>query len=197
MSVQDPGDGTGGSRPPLQVSISVGVVVERRESESRWVDEVWMPVGVIPAYPAGEHWQLMREAGRVKAYLARVVSLSLHRAEVEAYKLNLSEPMPKVFIVMMPHGEGDFPYEVELATCAPYEAESYLMEGEEIVEPVPMPPELIAWVKDFIDGHYQPDGFVKRQRDTAPALVQHQFGKDPIFGKAGRYASGRGDGDDG
>ena len=60
-----------------------------------------------------------------------------------------------------------------------------------------MPPELIAWVKAFIDGHYKPDGFIKRQREAASGLVDHQFGKDPIFEKTGRYASGQGDGDDG
>ena len=197
MTGQASGNEAKASDPPLQVSTSVGVVVERRESENRWIDEIWMPVGVIPAYPAGEPWRLMREAGGVKTYLARVVSLSLHRAEVESYKLNLSEPVPKVFIVMTRDEDGALPYRVELATCAAYEAEGYLTSGDVIVEPVPMPPELAVWVQDFIDSHDTPDEFIKRKRDKAPALVDHKFGKDPIFEKTGRYASGKGDGDDG
>ena len=48
--------------------------------------------------------------------------------------------------------------------------------------------------------HGEPDTFVKRQRDTAPALVEHKFGKDPIFEKTGRYLSAskdEGNGNDG
>lgn len=86
---------------PLSVSTRIGVVVERRPSQNRWIDEVWMPVAVIPGLEAGEPWQVMREADGVRTYLACTLSLSLHRAEVEAYKLNLSETAPKVLIVLV------------------------------------------------------------------------------------------------
>lgn len=186
---------------PLSVSTRIGVVVERRPSQNRWIDEVWMPVAVIPGLEAGEPWQVMREADGVRTYLACTLSLSLHRAEVEAYKLNLSETAPKVLIVLSPAETGDMPYTVTLATCAPYEAEGYLMGGGEIVEPVPMPPEIIAWVKRFIDSHYREEPFVKRRRDEAQALVDHKFGKDPIFDRPGRYPAagaqtGKGEGDE-
>ena len=199
MAAMDDGTDTDamGGKAPVRASIDVGVVVERRASQNRWIDETWMPVSVIAGAPVGEPWRLMREADGVRSYLARVLTLTLHRSEVESYRLNLGEPVPRVFVVMTPAEEGAMPYEVLLVTCASYEAEEYLTGGDAIVEPVPMPPELLAWVADFIDMHGEPDTFVKRQRDTAPALVEHKFGKDPIFEKTGRYASGKGDGDDG
>ncbi|MFN0263001.1 DUF3305 domain-containing protein [Tepidamorphus sp. 3E244] len=184
-----------GADLPVTVSQRVSVVVERRPSENRWIDETWMPVGIVPAAEDRDTWRLLREADGVETYLAATLTLSLHRSEVEAYKLNLSNDVPTVLIVMTPSESGDMPYDVVLATCAAYEAEGYLMGGDELVEPVPMPPAFIAWVKEFADARYAPAAFVKRHRDKAPALVDHKFGKDPIFARTGRYEAGEDDGD--
>lgn len=207
MSTQDETDDQGGGAKggsqsdtdrPIRASMSVGVIVEKRASKNVWIDEIWMPVGVVPAAPVGEAWRVIHEEDGLVRYVARVTSLTLHRSEVEAYKLNLSGPQPHVYVVLSPDMDGDMPYEVILATCAPYEAEGYMESGGEIVEPVPMPDEVAAWVKDFIDDHYHPEPFIKRKRDKAHRPADHKFGKEPIFEKGGRYASGTdGERDDG
>ena len=43
------------------------------------------------------------------------------------------------------------------------------MEGDDLVEAVPMPDGLIAWVQAFIDRHHVDQPFVKRKRKRAKA----------------------------
>ena len=168
------------------MSISVGVVVERRASSNRWVSETWMPVAVVAGAPVGEPWRIMHEEEGVTRYLARVLDLTLHRAEVESYKVNLNEPVPHVYAVLTETQDGPMPYEVVLVTCAPYEAEDYLVGDGEIVEPMAMPPEVLAMVERFIEAHDKPTEFRKRKRDKAAALEEQRFGKEPIFARTGR-----------
>ena len=52
-----------------------------------------------------------------------------------------------------------------ITASSAYEAQDYLDSGEEIVEPVPMPDGLIAWIKDFTDTHFVEEPFIKRKRD--------------------------------
>ncbi len=58
-------------------------------------------------------------------------------------------------------------HELELVgvTASPYEAQDHADTGEEIVEPVAMPPGLIAWVREFVERHHVDEAFVKRKRD--------------------------------
>ena len=54
-----------------------------------------------------------------------------------------------------------------LVTVCPYEAESYTESGEEIVEGVPMPPEILGWVQAFVDTHHVDQPFKKRKQKKA------------------------------
>jgi Protein of unknown function (DUF3305) len=58
-----------------------------------------------------------------------------------------------------------------LVTASPYEAEGY-MEGEDLVEAVPMPQGLLAWVQAFVERHHVDQPFVKRKR-------KHIKGEEP------------------
>ncbi len=51
-----------------------------------------------------------------------------------------------------------------LVTACPYEAESYIESGDEIVEGVPMPDVVLAWVEDFVEAHHVEEPFKKRKR---------------------------------
>jgi hypothetical protein len=97
------------------------------------------------------------------------VPLTLHRAETEAYRVALSNTPPVVFVVLRQAEvpTGPEPLVVHTVTASPYEAQDYLDTGEEIVEPVPMPPALVAWVSDFVARHHVETPFVKRRRDRA------------------------------
>ena len=49
-------------------------------------------------------------------------------------------------------------------TASAFEAQDYMDSGEEIVEAVPMPDELIAWLAAFVEHHHVEEVFKKRKR---------------------------------
>lgn len=165
--------------------IPVTVLVERRPATSRWADHVWKPVAVLPGRAQSAEWQEVPGREGVTTYAAGSFDVELHPTEAEAYKHNLSMRNPSVLVVLMPH-EGEHPWRLHLVTLSPYEAEAYLVAGEALVEPVPIPAHVALIVADFAERHYRPEPFRKRQRDRAPGMEQAAFGKEPIFAPGGR-----------
>lgn len=163
-------------------TMSIGIVVERRKSNSRWIDAVWKPVSVFTGAPVEADWRELRSGDGWTWYHAATVPLELHRTDAESYKYNLSTRSPSVFVVMEPD-TGDFPWRVALATVSAYEGESYLTGDDAIVEAVPMPEDIAAWLRDFALAHFKPEPFRKRRRDKTPALEEDKFGKEPVFGR--------------
>ena len=46
---------------PAQASIAVGVVVERRRAQSRWIDFTWRPVAVLAGQPKTTPWTVLSQ----------------------------------------------------------------------------------------------------------------------------------------
>ncbi len=164
------------------VSIPLGIVVARQELEHPWQDYTWRPAGVIVGAPNLPAWKEVDSGPGWTHYYAATVPLELHRRETEAYRVNLNNLKPAVYVVLR-EGEGsetDRPVEVHLATVSAYEAQDYLDSGEDIVEPVTMPETLVAWIEKFIETHHAEEKFYKRKRDKV-RVEDHKFGKDPIF----------------
>lgn len=148
-------------------SMSVGIVVERRESDHPWEDHVWQVVSVIPGAADTEDWaELGRGDGWVR-YHAATLPVELFRKETEGYKHNLSLEEPSVFVVLREadvEDEGDHDVVPFLATVCPYEAQDYMDTGEESVQTVPMPEPIAAWMATYIETHHIDEPFIKRKR---------------------------------
>lgn len=148
------------------VSMSVGVVVERRALDNPWQDHEWVPVDVIPgAGSVGEWQELARGEGWVR-YLIGSAPLELHRKDTESYKVNLSNEPPQVFVLLRAEDDPDADHEIKLflVTASPYDAQDYLDTEDDRMLGVPMPDAIIAWVQDFIDRHHVDEPFHKRKR---------------------------------
>ncbi|HUV31970.1 MAG TPA: DUF3305 domain-containing protein [Devosiaceae bacterium] len=161
-------------------SMPVGVVIRKQPGVTRWAKWVWRAVAVLPgAGPA--NWRELRREGDAVEYHAATCTLEVHRADAEAYLVALSAKPPMVYVVMRPSQPGDLgeEFEVYCVTASPYEAQDCLDSGEEIVEPVPMPPSLIDWLRAFVDRHYEDEKFTKRRRNEVD-IEQRDDGKgDP------------------
>lgn len=150
-------------RDQKSISVPLGIVVQRVPGVTRWAKHVWKAVGVLPG--AGEaHWKELRRDGEAVEFHAATVPLELFRTDTEAYRSGLSTKIPSVYVVMR-ETEDDRPLEIVLATVSPYEAQDYADTGEELVEKVPMPEGLVAFVRDYIDLHHEDEVFVKRRRN--------------------------------
>ncbi|WP_085892335.1 DUF3305 domain-containing protein [Roseovarius litorisediminis] len=143
----------------------LGVVVRRTPGVTRWAAWAWKAVSVLPG--AGQaRWRELRSDGDATDYHAATPLLELHGAETEAYLHGISARVPSVYVVMRPtEGSEGPPLDVVLVTASPYEAQDYADSGEEIVEKVPMPEGLVAWVRDFVEAYHEDEVFKKRRRD--------------------------------
>ncbi|MHA1599479.1 MAG: DUF3305 domain-containing protein [Alphaproteobacteria bacterium] len=152
-----------------QETIQLGIVLERRCLDHPWKDHAWVPVDVIPGAPARDphgEWLLLKEGEGWARYHSGTLPLELFRKETDAYKLTLAQVPPRVFVVMREDEDAGATHEMVpfAVTASPTEAQDYLDSSEDIVESVPMPAEIVALVRDFIEQHHVDEPFFKRKR---------------------------------
>lgn len=144
------------------VTLPVGVVLRRTPGVTRWRKWAWKVSALLPgAGPAD--WKLLREEGDVAEFHIGTVPLTLWRTDAEAYRIALSETVVCGYVVLEP-GDTDKPLSLKLITANPHEAMQYAEGGEEIVEKVPLPPAMVAWLQEWTDQHFVEEPFVKRKR---------------------------------
>ncbi|MGL4729366.1 MAG: DUF3305 domain-containing protein [Bosea sp. (in: a-proteobacteria)] len=142
----------------------VGVVVERRASSSPWADHVWAPAQVLPDAPDIAPMTLLeREADRERYYLG-AAEVVLYRSDTGHFGDNFVTQSPKLWVSIRPTGM-DPPIELVGVTADPHEGEGFVDQMGDIVEPLPMPPEIAARVAAFYTAHHVEREFIKRQRD--------------------------------
>lgn len=161
----------------------VGVVVAKRTLRSAWASHAWVPHAVLPAAPDIAAWTPLGGDPETELFYAGPFEVLLHPGETAHYRDNLASGRPALWIALRPRG--DDAYAVAAVTADPYEGEA-LAEGiGEIVEPVPMPPEIQAAIAAFVAAFHRERPFVKRKRDRAD-----------LEGMARGVPSGRREGDD-
>ena len=143
--------------------IPVGVVVERRKTDSPWIDFVWRPIGVLPDEPELEPWTVLREEGEATLYYAGSAAIELYRSETARYRENFLTHLPSVWLVLSPSG-GPWPYAVAAVTVDPAEGEAFTHAGANLVETVPMPEILCDTIEKFVAEHHVETEFFKRKR---------------------------------
>ncbi|MBP2298205.1 DUF3305 domain-containing protein [Azospirillum picis] len=144
-------------------TMALGIVVERRRGATPWADWSWRPVSVIPgAGPVEPPGRLLMEGEGWSRSHAATLTLELFRSDTEGYRLNLSQDPPRLWVVMRPGADGEA-LEPCVVTASAHEGEGYQV-GTDVVDTVPMPPEVIALVRDFVEQHHVDVPFQKRER---------------------------------
>jgi hypothetical protein len=127
--------------------------MERRTLANRWQTEQWAPVGVLPnASTAPAPRRLREDSGGVQ-WLHPGFAIELHRDEAEGYYLNVSTENPYAFVMWRMEGDLAVPKVVTVS----YNEASRMMDGGEQVDGVPLLPELVAWLQEFVREHYRPE----------------------------------------
>ncbi|QIE57820.1 DUF3305 domain-containing protein [Pikeienuella piscinae] len=160
----------------------VGVILRRSPGVTRWAKFSWRVIGVLPGAGPADWRELRREAvenGEAVDFHAGTLTLTLHRTDTEAYLVALSAEPPVVFVVLRKPGGADDRLELSAITASAFEAQDYADSGEELVEPVPAPPGLVAWISDFVARHHRDETFVKRQRKRWAEREAVEGGADP------------------
>ncbi len=141
--------------------------MQRRAVQSRWADCIWELHGVV-ADPGGAP-RLLRGEGDGAQWLHPGFKLLLHKDETEGYYMNVSAPYPRVFVLwrMEARIEGDFALPVEV-TVSSDEAARWL-DGGHSVDGVAIPPEIFAWVGEYVEKNYRPEP----KKRVKPRSFQH------------------------
>ncbi len=157
--------GTAQESAEKSITMPLGIVIRRVPGVTRWARHIWKAVAVLPGAQKAS-WKELRRDGEAVEFHAATVPLELFRTDTEAYLHGLSAKTPSIYVVMRESDNAD-PLEIVLATASPYEAQDYADTGEELVEKVPMPEGLVAWIRDYINLHHEDEVFIKRRRNKA------------------------------
>jgi hypothetical protein len=157
--------------------ITVGVVVERRKAISAWVDFLWRPVSVFVGSPSAAPWTPLAAEAETTLFFAGEAVIELHRTETINYRDNLASGAPALWVALQPVAS-ELPYEILAVTADPAEGEALTDAGNNLVEAVPMPPEIAEVVVRFIAEHHVERPFLKRQRRPAEPTLAGR-GKGP------------------
>jgi hypothetical protein len=165
-------------RSTALANIAVGVVVERRQAKSPWVDFLWRPVSVFAGNPSAAPWTPLAVEAETTLFFAGEAVIELHRTETANYRDNLASGAPALWVALRPISS-EWPYEILAVTADPAEGEALTDAGSNLVEAVPMPPDVAEIVARFIAEHHVERPFLKRQRRPAePALVRRGNGRE-------------------
>ena len=143
----------------------VGVLIAKRKLKSPWADHAWLPHAVLPAVPETPPGTKLSTDEREEIFYAGPAEVTLHSSETSHYRDNLTSGRPALWVSMRQVGGDD--YEVASVTADPYEGEALAGAIGEIVEPVPMPPDIQARIAAFFEAFHVERPFFKRKRDRA------------------------------
>ena len=145
-------------------SIEIGVVIVKKPLNSPWATHTWVALAALPAAADLPRFTRLPGDPGVQAYYAGSAVADMHLRATGHYRDNLAAASPSIWVVLRPIGD-----EVELVsvTIDPYEGEALVENFGDIVEAVPMPAEIRAYVGAFIEAHHVEQQFFKRKRDRA------------------------------
>jgi hypothetical protein len=155
-------------------SLPVGVVLTRQRIGHPWQEFSWHATEVVPGAPAVAEWRLLRQAEARTAYLAATLPLDLYPGETADYRHNLSQRQPMIYVVLRrDEGDAERPIHPFHVTASPAEAQDYL-DSDDLVDAVPMPPGVAAWLQDYVTRFHVERAFVKRGRGEREARRKAQ-----------------------
>ena len=146
--------------------IPVGIVVERRKAASQWIDFTWRPIEALAGTPEAAPWTPLGRDGEADRFYVGAKDIELFRSETSNYRDNLASASPALWVSLRPTG-GEPAYDLLAVTADPAEGEAWTESGNDLVEPVLMPPEVRAIVEQFVIEHHVERQEFKRKRDRA------------------------------
>ena len=149
----------------------IAVIMERIKLASPWLALRWEAKGVVrDIFPAGSGERVIVRDEQQLQVLFPGFELRLMRDEAEGYYLNVTSPEPKVFVLWRLHDGTARPAFITVS----YNEGTRWADSGESVDGVPLPPELLPWVGEFVEQNYKPE---------PPKPRRYASSKDGVLGK--------------
>lgn len=149
------------------------VVMERKVLVNRWVDHRWEAISVLPAdihqsNAEAQGPQCLLQDSQTEQWLYPALPLSLHGDEVDDYRLNLSAPEPRLFVITR-EDEGR---QVPIMISVSYGVAARMLDAGETVDGIPLPEELWQWAAQFSEANFRPPEVKKQKRYARAPQMQ-------------------------
>lgn len=144
-------------------SINAAVLIERRKAPSQW--EQWgyrIADVVVDDGQFGTEARVLRDDGLVTLAVHPGMPVTLFRDEAEGYYLNLSSGQPVWFVMWRIDDEDPSRAWPEIVTVS-YNEAGRLLDAQERVDNVQLPPNVREWLQVFTDEHYRPEPKKRRR----------------------------------
>ncbi|MVW72566.1 DUF3305 domain-containing protein [Bordetella sp. 15P40C-2] len=166
---------------PVPLALDVAVVMRKVRVTgpmSRWQDWRWELDDVVVNEPTfGTAPRLLLKDDTQERWLHPGYTVRLFRDDAEGYVLNATTPAPCWFVLWRMHESedaGEPQARPEIVTLSYHDAGRWL-DAQEMVEQVPAPPEIVAWMNAFIEANYVPEP-KRRKRPASFQPLQDRFG---------------------
>ena len=144
-------------------ALPVAVVIERLASPTRWEDWRFRIAEVLADEGGfGSEPRQLRDDGRIAQFLHPGLVATLHRDEAEGYHLNLVSGAPVWFVMWRIDHEDPSRATPELVTLS-YNEAARLLDAQERVDNLPLPPEVRDGLQAYTDEHYRPEPKQRRR----------------------------------
>ena len=141
-------------------------------TNNRWQSFQWEASGVVrDSFPPGSPESVIARDERQTRILYPGLEIRLFRDEAEGYLYNITSPQPKVFVLWRMHGDVAKPERVTVS----YHEGARWMDTDEKVDGVPLPVELVPWIRTFAEQHYKPEP--KKQKRYASNKDKGRMGR--------------------
>ena len=172
--------------------VSVAVVMRRERIDNRWQPWRWELAEVVPHEDGfGKQPRLLLKDDREERWLHPGFLVELHRGDAEGYYLNVTTPHPCFWVVWRMEESAGLavePIAVPQTVTLSYHDAGRWLDAQEIVEQVAAPPEIVRWLREFVDQHYVPE-VKRRQRPQSFRTLEDRFG-NPARVSTGKNDSG-------
>jgi hypothetical protein len=144
-------------------TLQVAVLIERRRQPTEWeawgfrIAEVMLDDGSFGTAP-----RLLRDDGDTARWLHPGLPVALHRDEGEGYWLNLSSGQPVWFVMWRVADDDPARAGPEFVTLS-YNEAGRLLDAQERVDNLPLPPDVRDWLAAYTEEHYRPEPRQRRR----------------------------------
>jgi hypothetical protein len=139
-------------------AIRVAVVIEREKAPNRWEDwrfriaEVLQDDGQF-----GDTVRVLIDDAKTQRVLHPGLPVTLHADEGEGYYLNLTSGAPVWFVMWRTSDGEDPPWAWPEFVTLSYNEAGRLLDAQERVDNLPLPPEVRDWLQAYTDATYRPE----------------------------------------
>ena len=169
--------------------------MRREHIDNRWQSWRWVLAEVIAQEPGfGTGPRLLHQDEQEEVWLHPGFQVELFRDDAEGYYLNATTPAPGWFVLWRMEETPTIaaePLAVPTMVSLSYHDAGRWLDAQETVEQVPAPPEVVEWLRAFVEAHHVAEP-KRRKRPESFKTLQDRFGNPAAVSTGKKFGGDHG-----